>query len=773
MGFVGEEVGVTRHSQTQGYGREPRQRASEGRSVVGQHFGHYRVTEKIGEGGMAEVFAAQHQLLGKQVAVKLLRPQMSMNEDIVRRFFNEAQAAARIEHPSITSVLDYGYTPQGNAYLVMELLKGENLRQRLKRLEKLPLDMSIRVMRQLASVMQAAHRHGIVHRDLKPDNIFLVPDADLEGGERVKVLDFGLAKLAELAGSVVTAAGAVFGTPAYMAPEQALDAGRADHRADIYALGCIFYRCICGTAPFGFGGINVMMAHLNHTPRPLIERQPDTPPHLDAIVMRMLEKAPERRFQSCDEFLGALLGRAPGPGPDGDFVEDARTTEPMKALDAREYLASAKTKILGSYPKTLAAAAVPIPPSHASQAGIWAPPSPPPSSPPRAAGERGSDAGHVITGELSAAAPAPLSTAAIAALPSMELPSLVLIEDNADDGDTDRVEVSEIHSESRSSLQAITIARLAPPPAPAPAQMPRGVIAALLGTASALLALALSAALLSAGDDAGEGEGVRAVAQEPGEAAVEVVTPAPDDPMKEVYAALEQARWDQAADALERARSADDGTRSGEIAVIANRIAAGREAKVAFMRFQAAVAEGEFAEVVEELGKLRALPAADVYEAEAGDLYRDARADWERTLSERAAALSDDGQCDAIAKLHGEAATVLGDGDGDPPTFDDVQRRCEQRRLARLVGQSRDAYRRAEYELAHRVCRQALDSAPDNAEALAVCGLAACKLSRGAKALRYLKALPSREQTQLRQSCTEMGVSLKAKPKPRGGGLDL
>jgi eukaryotic-like serine/threonine-protein kinase len=209
--------------------------------MEGLVLGRYRITHKIAEGGMAEVYAAKHELMGRDAAVKLLLPEMSVRHDIVKRFFNEAQIAASIEHPGIVKVLDVGYTQDGRAYLVMEMLSGEPMSARLMHTGAQPLDTARLWIRQLAGALGAAHARGIVHRDLKPSNLFLVPDPEVASGERVKVLDFGLAKLAEHGGSVLTAEGTTFGTPAYMAPEQCRNAAGVDARADLYAVGCIFY----------------------------------------------------------------------------------------------------------------------------------------------------------------------------------------------------------------------------------------------------------------------------------------------------------------------------------------------------------------------------------------------------------------------------------------------------------------------------------------------------------------------------------------------------
>ena len=274
--------------------------------MEGRVFGRYRVSELIASGGMGQVYAATHELMKRAAVVKVLLPEMSANQNIVKRFFNEAQAAASIHHPGIVEVFDSGYTDDGQAYLVMERLYGESLDARLRRDKTLPLAMALTLMRQLAGALGAAHERGIVHRDLKPDNLFIVPDPEVPGGERIKVLDFGLAKLADFKGSLVTMSGTVFGTPAYMAPEQCYDAATVDHRADLYAVGCILYRCLCGQTPFGSGGIEILAAQLRDQPRPPRSLAPALPPPIEAVILQLLEKKPGARIQTCQALVDAI-----------------------------------------------------------------------------------------------------------------------------------------------------------------------------------------------------------------------------------------------------------------------------------------------------------------------------------------------------------------------------------------------------------------------------------------------------------------------------------
>jgi tRNA A-37 threonylcarbamoyl transferase component Bud32 len=301
------------------------------RAEGGERFiGNYRVTRLLSEGGMGVVYAAEHRLLGRPAAIKLLLDQYSRNPQIVQRFFTEARAATAIRHPGIVEIYDFGHQDDGSAYIAMELLEGEDLDTRVRRLGRLPVGQSIHMAMQIASALAAAHAHGVVHRDLKPANIFLVPDPQVIGGERIKLLDFGIAKVAASEADATadpgarTQAGIVMGTPSYMAPEQCLGAAQVDARADLYAVGCILFEMLCGRPPFsGATGMDIIAAHLRQPPPRPREVVPEIPVELEALILLLLEKDPARRPQSASELeaaLGVLLvhGAAavmPGPAP--------------------------------------------------------------------------------------------------------------------------------------------------------------------------------------------------------------------------------------------------------------------------------------------------------------------------------------------------------------------------------------------------------------------------------------------------------------------------
>ena len=296
---------------------------------TGFSVGAYQIVRKLGEGGMGTVYEAEHALIGRRAAIKVLHASYSQNQDIVERFFNEARAATAVAAPGIIQIFDFGYHPSGVAYIVMEYLDGEPLDARLRRLGRLPVEQAARICRQVAIALSAAHRRGIVHRDLKPENIVLIEDPEVPGGERVKVLDFGIAKLAGDEGvpRTATRTGAVLGTPDYMSPEQCRGAGSVpiDHRADIYSLGCILFALVTGRPPFsGEGSGDLIVAHICHDPTPPSRRVPGLPAELDAVVLRCLAKQPSDRFASMTELAEALSalqraatmsGSAPHPMP--------------------------------------------------------------------------------------------------------------------------------------------------------------------------------------------------------------------------------------------------------------------------------------------------------------------------------------------------------------------------------------------------------------------------------------------------------------------------
>ncbi|HTJ82580.1 MAG TPA: serine/threonine-protein kinase, partial [Polyangiaceae bacterium] len=275
--------------------------------LVGQTIDdRYIIEGLLGEGGMGVVYSAKHAKLGRKYAVKVLRRELADDTEILTRFMTEARAASEIGNRHITDVVDFGTMPDGSTYFAMEYLDGQSLTQII---EQRPDARRIAtIAMQVTNGLGAAHERGIVHRDLKPDNIFVTKHA---GSDFVKILDFGIAKVTSHNDSQkLTKAGAVFGTPHYMSPEQAAGLN-VDHRADIYALGVIMYEMAAGRLPFeaeSFMGI--LTKHMYEAPAPIrtVVQGADCPPALEAIVQKCLEKRPERRYQSCGE-LGEDLHR--------------------------------------------------------------------------------------------------------------------------------------------------------------------------------------------------------------------------------------------------------------------------------------------------------------------------------------------------------------------------------------------------------------------------------------------------------------------------------
>jgi len=258
---------------------------------------------------MGTVYLAEHPMIGKRVAVKMLRPDLGTDPGLVSRFFQEAKAVNEIRHPNIVDISDFGHTEDGIVYFVMELMEGQSLRDRLTASGPMPIDQVVACAHQIIDALAAAHRMGIIHRDLKPDNIFLVPDAQAPGGFRSKLFDFGVAKLLGEKQAQVghkTIDGAVVGTPFYMSPEQALcqDVTAA---ADIYAMGVVLYEMVTGSVPFRSEQLVILLNAILKQPAPPASRaRPDTPPWLDRLILRCLEKDPEARPRSMEE-MGAIL----------------------------------------------------------------------------------------------------------------------------------------------------------------------------------------------------------------------------------------------------------------------------------------------------------------------------------------------------------------------------------------------------------------------------------------------------------------------------------
>jgi serine/threonine protein kinase len=346
--------------------------------MKGTIVGQYRIVRRIGVGGMGVVYLAEHVLVGRRAAIKVLRPEFSVQRGVVTRFFNEARAMTSIPDPGIVQMYDFGFHSEGSAYIVMELLEGETLEHRLRRLGPLELVDAVRVTRQLAGSLATAHAAGVIHRDLKPENIFIVRDAEALGGERPKVLDFGVAKLSGDFDRSQTMAGTMVGTPAYMSPEQCRGAREVDTRSDIYALGCVLARLVTGRLPFVRSGMGELIsAHMNDAPARPSDVAPGLPTEIDDIVLRCLAKSPDDRFQTMLELQAACdglylqLSSRDAPATTGTLSASmpvgSRSVIPRRATPPLGTLTSNPTTLSSAVGVTAPSAAAPSP----RRLGVW------------------------------------------------------------------------------------------------------------------------------------------------------------------------------------------------------------------------------------------------------------------------------------------------------------------------------------------------------------------------------------------------------------------
>ncbi|WP_327289857.1 protein kinase domain-containing protein [Streptomyces sp. NBC_01198] len=265
--------------------------------------GRYRLTGRLGRGGMAEVFAAEDVRLGRIVAVKLLRNDLAEDPISKARFTREAQAVAGLNHHAVVAVYDSGEdrTPTGTvSYIVMELVEGHTIKDLLNGPTPPPIDQALLIVSGVLDALAYSHQHGIVHRDIKPANVIITT------GGAVKVMDFGIARALHGAASTMTQTGMVMGTPQYLSPEQALGKS-VDHRSDLYATGCLLYELLALRPPFtGETPLSVVYQHVQDDPRVPSQVSDRVPPELDGMVLRALAKQPEDRFQSAEEMRGVV-----------------------------------------------------------------------------------------------------------------------------------------------------------------------------------------------------------------------------------------------------------------------------------------------------------------------------------------------------------------------------------------------------------------------------------------------------------------------------------
>jgi serine/threonine protein kinase len=387
-------------------------------SQVGKTIGNYKVVQQIGEGGMGVVYLAEHPVIGRKVAIKLLHSSFARDSETVARFFNEARAIHLIAHPNIVEIMDFGQTADGQPYFIMEFLQGQSLADRIARGAVPPSD-AVAIVTQICDALQAAHDKNIIHRDLKPHNVFLVGS---QAKPTVKILDFGVAKMttgwntSDSGGqSVKTRTGSLMGTPLYMSPEQCRGSGKLDHRTDIYSLAVILFEMISGYPPFVAEGVGELFAKHMLEPAPsLAEVAPHTPPHVVRAVKRALSKNLEDRFPTMATFAEALNGRgdlaAPGsaravsqistmsgahPTTTGRPSEEATTLSSAASALGLDTLAVPRRSFKGPFVVVLVAAALtgggifamkqrrpPAPVAPAVPAVVQPPPAEPPKPAP-------------------------------------------------------------------------------------------------------------------------------------------------------------------------------------------------------------------------------------------------------------------------------------------------------------------------------------------------------------------------------------------------------
>jgi len=277
----------------------------------GTKIDRYIIQERLGSGGFSTVYRASHFMIGHSVALKLLLPEHTNSPVIVERLFREARASASIGNPHIVKVLDCGTSPQGQMFIAMELLEGRVLTEVIAREAPLPVERSVGIILQVLDGLAAAHAADIIHRDIKPENIFLLVDKE-SGGDFVKVLDFGISKVLEESAAGLTREGEVLGTPTYMAPEQIHGAAAVDHRADLYSVAAVLYNMLSGRRPLAAATLGELARKLlMEDPPPLSSVASHVPEELSSVVMRGLEKEPDRRWLDALSFASALRSCLP------------------------------------------------------------------------------------------------------------------------------------------------------------------------------------------------------------------------------------------------------------------------------------------------------------------------------------------------------------------------------------------------------------------------------------------------------------------------------
>jgi serine/threonine protein kinase len=371
----------------------------------------YEIVSRIGEGGMGAVYEARHTVIGKRVAVKVLLEKFLEKPELVARLLQEARLASSIGHENIVDVTDFGTTSDGRAFVVMEFLEGESLAQLVIRDAPLPIERSLRIGRQVASALGAAHAKGIVHRDVKPENVYLVRRGD---GDFVKVVDFGVSKAVHTREEGpewqrLTRTGMVLGTPLYMSPEQARGGEDVDARADVWAVGVLLYECLTGEVPFrAHNYLGVISQVLTEEAAPPSKLRPELgiPAGVESVVMRALEKDRDRRYQEMAELERDLERLLAGDHNVG--VPAASIASPPLRPRARQrwHLGVAAVLAIGAGIAVALARTDQIAPPTVTVKPVQLNPAPPPPVPPPAPA-------HVVASELPPPLPSVHPAAAV------------------------------------------------------------------------------------------------------------------------------------------------------------------------------------------------------------------------------------------------------------------------------------------------------------------------------------------------------------------------
>ncbi|SEM34716.1 serine/threonine protein kinase [Stigmatella aurantiaca] len=353
--------------------------------LIGTQVSEYVIQERIGTGGMGIVYRAVQPLIGKQVAIKVMRAQFAQAHQLVQRLLVEARIVNAIPHRGIIDIFGFGQLEDGRPYVVMELLQGLSLDRLLRRKGRLGVDEAVKILDEVLDALGAAHRRGVVHRDLKPGNVFLVEGA--AGARSLKLLDFGIAKVASTpAANALTVHGLLLGTPEYMSPEQ-VRGGEVEPTSDLYAVGVMAFEMLTGQVPFGGEQVRVLFAQVEDAPPSLSSLVPGIPPALERMVSRLLAKAPFQRYPSADavrqELKAFLARKSPVPREQGPqpvapgFRQSAKRLWPVAAGALVVAVAGAGLMRLGR-PGHASKAVALLPESHVPPAS---PPAPRPAAP--------------------------------------------------------------------------------------------------------------------------------------------------------------------------------------------------------------------------------------------------------------------------------------------------------------------------------------------------------------------------------------------------------